>query len=186
MNDLPSLVRAVTAEAYELADKRGRLPERIEAKANFDMDVSGCLRLNQSRRFPVPINLKMELAPQEPPPGLRLLADYLAGEAMRGRKKNTRKQTNHAILYRSQGGYCAGCSHYFQPRNLTIDHVVPRSKGGSNDISNLQLLCHACNQIKGDRPQEQLLAELWAHGYVNPALNGNSRSNQALRGGYDW
>ena len=41
MNDLSSLVRAVTAEAYELASKRGRLPEQIEVKANFDMDDSG-------------------------------------------------------------------------------------------------------------------------------------------------
>ena len=52
MNDLNSLVRTVTAEAYELADKRGRLPERIEVKASFDMDYSGRLTLNQSRRFP--------------------------------------------------------------------------------------------------------------------------------------
>ena len=52
VNDLPSLVRAVTAEAYELAAKRGRLPEQIEVKANFDMDDCGRLRLNQSRSFP--------------------------------------------------------------------------------------------------------------------------------------
>ena len=36
VNDLASLVGAVTAEAYELADKRGHLPERIEVKANFE------------------------------------------------------------------------------------------------------------------------------------------------------
>lgn len=31
----------------------------------------------------------------------------------------------------------------------TLDHVVPRSRGGSNRLSNIQLLCFACNQIKG-------------------------------------
>ena len=171
VNDLTSLVRTATAEAYELADKRGRLPERIEVKANFDMDHSGRLALNQSRRFPGLINVRMELAPQAVPPRLRLISDYAANEATRGQKKNARKRVNHAILYRRQGGYCAGCGHHFQPRNLTIDHVVPRSKGGSGDISNLQLLCHACNQLKEDGPQEELMTELRARGYVNPGLN---------------
>ena len=171
MNDLNSLVRSVTAEAYELADRRGRLPERIEVKASFDMDYSRRLTLNQSRRFPGMVDVKMVLAPQGAPPGLRLIADYAASEAIRGHKKNTQKQVNHAILYRRQGGYCAGCDHHFQSRNLTIDHIVPRSQGGSDDISNFQLLCHACNQLKGDGSQEQLMTQLQARGHVNRGRN---------------
>ena len=171
MNDLDSLVRAVTAEAYKLAYKRGRLPERIEVEANFDMDHSGRLALNQSRSFPGLINVKMVLAPQAAPLGLRLIADYAANETIRGQKKNIRKRVNQAILYRRQGGYCAGCGHHFQSRNLTIDHVVPSSKGGNGDITNLQLLCHACNQLKDDGPQEQLMAELRARRYLNPGLH---------------
>ena len=171
VNDLLSLVRAVTAEAYEVADKRGRLPERIEVKAKFDMDDSGRLRLNQSRSFPGLIDVKMELAPQALPPGLRLIADYAANQAVRGQKKNTQKRVNHGILYQRQGAYCAGCGHHFQARNLTIDHVVPSSKGGSRDISNLQLLCHACNQLKGDGSQEQLMTRLRARDNVNRSLN---------------
>jgi 5-methylcytosine-specific restriction endonuclease McrA len=34
---------------------------------------------------------------------------------------------------------------------LTIDHVVPLSQGGTDNIHNLQLLCRACNTAKGDR-----------------------------------
>ena len=171
VNDLASVVRAVTAEAYALADKKGRPPERIKVEANFDMDPSGRLTLNQSRGFSGAVKVKMELAPQAAPPGLRLIADYAAKESVRGQKKSTRKQVNHTILYRRQGGYCTGCGYHFQPRNLTIDHVAPRSTGGSGDISNFQLLCDACNQLKGDGTQEELLAELRARGCVNPGLN---------------
>ena len=32
-----------------------------------------------------------------------------------------------------------------------IDHIFPRSRGGQNDPSNLQLLCYSCNLSKGAR-----------------------------------
>ncbi len=171
MDDLNTLVSAVTREAYELANKTGRLSDRIDIKANFDMDLAGQLRVNQSRRFPGAINVQMQLAPGPVPTGIRLLADYAARAATRGLKKNTQKRTNHAILYQRQGGYCAGCDHFFQSRNLTIDHIIPRSIGGASDIANYQLLCHACNQLKGDGSQEQLMAELRVRGYVNRGLS---------------
>ena len=36
----------------------------------------------------------------------------------------------------------------------------PRSKGGADDLDNLQLLCGACNSTKGNRMQEYLIQAL--------------------------
>lgn len=37
------------------------------------------------------------------------------------------------------------------PAELTVDHIKPRSKGGTNELSNLRLLCRSCNSRKGAR-----------------------------------
>ncbi len=49
---------------------------------------------------------------------------------------------------------------------LEIEHIIPRSRGGSNRVSNLTLACHECNQRKGNQtavefgyPQVQALAK---------------------------
>ena len=50
---------------------------------------------------------------------------------------------------------CAYCGAEDVP--LEIDHIVPRSRGGSDRVSNLTLACHTCNQKKGNRPIEEFL-----------------------------
>ncbi len=64
------------------------------------------------------------------------------------------------VLYGTQGGNCNGCGTHFLPQHLTVDHIIARSKGGTNHLDNLQLLCGHCNSLKGDRPMEYLRARL--------------------------
>ena len=63
-------------------------------------------------------------------------------------------------LFGNQEGLCAGCKVMFPFRNFTIDHIVPQSRGGTDHLDNLQLVCGACNSLKGNRPQEYLVARL--------------------------
>ena len=67
---------------------------------------------------------------------------------------------NRKRLYGEQGGDCVGCSTHFAPQHLEIDHIISRGKGGTDHLTNLQLLCGSCNRIKGDRGMEYLTAKL--------------------------
>ena len=73
-------------------------------------------------------------------------------------------RTHKHTLYGKQEGICAGCLVLFPFRNMTVDHIVPQARGGSDHFDNLQLLCNACNSMKGTKPQEQFIAELKANG----------------------
>ena len=75
-------------------------------------------------------------------------------------------ERNKRLLYGEQGGYCNGCEHHFELRNFDVDHIIPRAKGGTDHISNLQLLCGACNSMKGTRSQEELLVRLTDKGFI--------------------
>ena len=69
-------------------------------------------------------------------------------------------------LYGKQDGYCNGCGIHFPYRNMTIDHIRPRARGGADTVDNLQLLCHACNATKGTGTQEELIAKLRERGVI--------------------
>ena len=75
-------------------------------------------------------------------------------------------RTHKHQLFGKQEGHCAGCRTVFPFRNFTVDHIVPQSKGGSDLLDNLQLLCGACNSVKGDRDHAVLIATLRERGIL--------------------
>ena len=74
--------------------------------------------------------------------------------------KNYRQ--NKHLLFGQQEGVCAGCKIDFPFKIFEVDHIIPQARGGTDHIDNLQLLCPHCNRLKGDRPQEYLIAQLSA------------------------
>ena len=77
-----------------------------------------------------------------------------------GKILNYRGSANKKRLYGEQGGHCAGCYVHFEPRNLEVDHIISKNRGGTDHIENLQLLCGNCNRVKGNRGMEYLVGKI--------------------------
>lgn len=47
---------------------------------------------------------------------------------------------------------CGRDLHNAEPREVTLDHITPKSKGGSNESTNLYTCCGSCNSSRQDTP----------------------------------
>jgi len=88
--------------------------------------------------------------------GKRIWPDDVTRHRVRARRKDCCKRakrsdlTHHSEqewvdLLARHGGRCAHCG---SAESIERDHIVPLSKGGDDDISNIQPLCRACNRRK--------------------------------------
>jgi hypothetical protein len=59
-------------------------------------------------------------------------------------------------LYQRDNNTCQYCGKRFDKKDLTIDHVVPRSKGGRSEWTNVVACCEACNTDKKDHTLEEM------------------------------
>lgn len=115
-----------------LAQKKSRESARSRRALNPERAREANRRWYRSHPEQMQANNKRVKAMRRGVPGMHTLAEWRALKA----------RYDHRCL-------CCGKS---EPEIvLTEDHVIPVSKGGSNDISNIQPLCLACNCSKGNR-----------------------------------
>lgn len=86
---------------------------------------------------------------------------------MGSKDRRRRKQT----LLQRYGNVCYYCGCVTGKDNLQMDHIIPRSRGGTNAIGNLVLSCPDCNKVKANKfllPEEVLSRK---RGYLEDQSN---------------
>ena len=83
------------------------------------------------------------------------IADYISkrGEAIWGHRGPDSGYVSGSVRYnvlKRAKHRCELCGGHEDQVALHVDHIIPRSKGGSDDISNFQALCVTCNTNKRD------------------------------------
>lgn len=73
-------------------------------------------------------------------------------------------------ILKSSNGKCACCGLPLTTKTMTVEHIIPIYRGGTNDMKNLTALCETCNKDKGDI--------LYLPRSFYSALIGTSRLNQ--------
>ena len=58
---------------------------------------------------------------------------------------------------------CQYCDKHLPPSELTLDHIMPRSRGGESTWDNLVACCKKCNHRKGNRTPEEAMMPLRHH-----------------------
>ena len=69
-------------------------------------------------------------------------------------------------VLKAAGGRCQLCGISAKERPLDVDHIIPRSRGGKTELTNLQALCSKCNRSK--RNQDETDFRSWPHPSADP------------------
>ncbi len=81
-----------------------------------------------------------------------------------------KRKPNRRNIFDRDKAICQYCSAKLTFSASTVDHVLPRSRGGKNTWSNLVLCCTACNTKKGSKtPSEAGMVLLRKEGYTSPS-----------------
>lgn len=84
-------------------------------------------------------------------------------------------RVNRTRIYKRDDYQCVYCN---SNKQLTLDHVIPKSRGGSNDWTNLVTCCFKCNLKKGNRTPEEAKMPMRVKPFVPNLLNDNGTLNK--------
>ena len=111
--------------------------------------------------------------------------EYLGMPARAARDQTERGTALGKILAERQDHCCAYCGNGItayrkKVNSLDVDHVIPVSRGGSDDVENLAAACKPCNQLKANMTADELRAR-----FAKAELHKNSVSRIGLHHSQD-
>lgn len=80
------------------------------------------------------------------------------GKIKAGRKKYSKEERK--MIYDKVGGCCKLCGQGLLLEDMTLDHIVPLSMGGRDELGNLQAAHRECNQFKSNILPEEFLGRV--------------------------
>lgn len=90
-----------------------------------------------------------------------------------------KKKTDKSYIYERDNRVCAYCGKALAYRQMSLDHIYPRSLGGPDDLFNLTLSCKTCNKFKKSRvPQDW---EAWLVGLFKRAVEDERLPGAGLK-----
>ncbi|RMF87056.1 MAG: HNH endonuclease [Nitrospinota bacterium] len=129
------LVLNYTYEPLHFCNAKRAIILILQEKAEI-VEKSGQLLHSPSLVLPLPTVIRLRMYIRRP-----------VGRGITFSKKNVFLRDNFTCQYCGVKG-----SNGFE---LTIDHIIPRSKGGKTCWENVVVACKVCNRRKGDRPLEE-------------------------------
>lgn len=76
--------------------------------------------------------------------------NYVADSRKKINIRETWSESLKKIALSKSNGVCCRCGKPLTIQNMTVEHVIPLSKGGTNEISNIVALCEDCNKEKSN------------------------------------
>ncbi len=74
---------------------------------------------------------------------------------------------------------CVCCGKLFSKKDITIDHRIPKRKGGTDDLWNLQPMCRSCNSSKNKNQSSfetaDTIIRAGLHGDLGKAVGGMAK-----------
>ena len=106
------------------------------------------------------------------------VSDYASANKKPSKSKTKRCAIDPIIrqyIYRQADGKCALCGRPLVYTEMTIDHIIPLSKGGENEIENFQCTCKECNEFKQSILPEDFMdriVTIFKHNFKNIRKKG--------------
>jgi CRISPR/Cas system Type II protein with McrA/HNH and RuvC-like nuclease domain len=88
------------------------------------------------------------------------------------RHKSKMMKANRTRIYKRDQHQCVYCG---SNKDLTLDHVMPKSRGGGNDWTNLVTSCFKCNLKKGNKTPEEAKMYMRHKPYVPTIMGDNGK-----------
>ena len=112
------------------------------------LEQKGCIKIGDTDRFGTLYTIIL-------PKGVPLVAEKIASKMLSKAEDDyfTNPDKRREIFERDKW-ICQYCGEEVNQQNATLDHYVPKSKGGNNSKENLKTCCLLCNGIKSGKTYE--------------------------------